>query len=230
MTKGKNENSQISLRYEGNEVFLESGEQSMSADFSKMGKRLTHANLTHELIVKAAKIKDFDHVPLVCDATAGLGEDSLLLAAAGCRVILYERDPMIAALLKNAIEKGASSDLSDIREAVSRMEVREEDSITALPKLFEEGITPDIVFLDPMFPEREKSSLVKKKFQLIHLLEKPCSDEDELLNSAVLAAPAKIIIKRPVKAAILGSIKPDYSLTGKTVRYDIILLKNLRRS
>ena len=41
------------------------------------------------------------------DATAGFGEDSLLLAAAGYNVELYEYDPVIAALLRDALRRAA---------------------------------------------------------------------------------------------------------------------------
>ena len=71
-----------------------------------------------------------------------------------------------------------------------------------------------------MFPERQKSALIKKKFQLIHRLEKPCGNEEELLDAAVELCPRKIVIKRPAKGAFLAGRKPDYSLDGKAIRYD----------
>ena len=73
-----------------------------------------------------------------------------------------------------------------------------------------------------MFPEKRKSSLTKKKFQLIHELEKPCDDEEELLGAALSAHPRRIVIKRPLKGPYLAGIKPDYSIKGKTIRYDCL--------
>ena len=83
---------------------------------------------------------------------------------------------------------------------------------------------PDIVLLDPMFPGRQKSGLVKKKAQLLQKLEKPCEDEEGLLQAAVSAGPRKIVIKRPLKGPFLAGRKPDYSITGKTIRYDCLLV------
>ena len=83
---------------------------------------------------------------------------------------------------------------------------------------------PDLVLLDPMFPERQKSALVKKKFQLIHRLEFPCMEEETLLNAAIAAGPRKILIKRPLKGPWLAGRNPGYSISGKAVRYDCILL------
>ena len=96
------------------------------------------------------------------------------------------------------------------------------DSVMALREL---DFAPDVVLLDPMFPQRQKSSLVKKKFQLLHSLESPCANEEELLDAARAAGPKKIVIKRPAKGAFLAGIKPDYSLEGKKIRYDCICLK-----
>lgn len=207
------------LHFTADGLALESNGQTMRCDFSNMLRRLRKGNLSGELLVKASKLKKFDGVPTVIDATAGLGEDSLLLAAAGFSVKLYERNPVIAALLKDAIQRAENNpELSDI---VKRMEVFEADSITQLPRLAEK---PDVIFLDPMFPEKTKTALTKKKFQLLHLLEHPCKDEAGLLAAAIAASPKKIVIKRPLKEAFLDGHKPDYSLKGKAIRYDCILL------
>jgi 16S rRNA (guanine1516-N2)-methyltransferase len=66
---------------------------------------------------------------------------------------------------------------------------------------------------------------VKKKFQVLHQLEQPCTDETELLDAAVSAGPRKIVIKRPLKGPYLAGRKPDYSLKGKAIRYDCIILQ-----
>ncbi len=160
------------------------------------------------------------------DATAGFGEDSLLLAAAGYNVELYEYDPVIAALLRDALRRAAKSSDDALRDAVSRMDLREGDSVSAMRAMAGSNEPPDIVLLDPMFPERRKSALVKKKFQLLQQLESPCegADEGELLEAAEAAGPRRIIIKRPLKGPYLAGRRPGYSITGKAVRYDCIVI------
>ena len=79
---------------------------------------------------------------------------------------------------------------------------------------------PDVILLDPMFPERQKSALVKKKLQMIQKLEIPCMDEVELMKTAIEANPKKLIVKRPPKGPHLAGLKPDYSNEGKAVRFD----------
>ena len=190
----------------------------LRADFTRMLPRLRPDRLARELLVRAARVRGVE-APVVVDATAGLGEDSLLLAAAGFSVRLYERDPVIAALLRDALERAA--DLPGLADAVSRMELFEEDSIAAMRTL---DTPPDVVLLDPMFPERTKSAAVKKKFQLLHRLERPCDDEFALLDAARAACPRKIVVKRPPKGPLLAGAKPNYQVIGKAVRYDVIVV------
>ena len=126
--------------------------------------------------VKASRIKGMnaaDGQLRAVDATAGFGEDSLLLAAAGYNVELYEYDPVIAALLRDALRRAAKSSYDALRDAVSRMDLREGDSVSAMRAMAGSNEPPDIVLLDPMFPERRKSALVKKKFQLLAAAGKP---------------------------------------------------------
>ena len=165
--------------------------------------------------------------PWAIDATAGFGEDSLLLAAAGFTVDLYEQDCVIAALLKDALDRAA--DEPALATAVARMRLHAgEDSVVGLRHTAEligqgELTVPDVVYLDPMFPERTKSAAVKKKFQLLHHLEQPCADEETLVEAALAVHPRKVVIKRPVKGPLLAGVKPSYQLAGKAVRYDVLV-------
>lgn len=214
LTKAK----QLYLKYDSNGLSLTDGSNELRGDFSENLKRLKQNNLQRELLVKAARLKGLDHTPLLLDATAGMGEDSLLLAASGFNVMLFEYDPVIAALLEDTLRRGLL--IPELCDIVSRMELHTDNSIDAMKSL---ESSPDVILLDPMFPARTKSSLVKKKFQLLQQLEPPCSDANLLLDAAIKARPHKIIIKRPVKGPFLGDIKPDFSLSGKAIRYDCIL-------
>ena len=83
---------------------LVQGKLSVRGDFTHMIPRLRPSNLNREFLVKAGRMKGIER-PVAIDATAGLGEDSLLLAAAGFRVHLFEYNPVIAALLLDAMER-----------------------------------------------------------------------------------------------------------------------------
>ena len=189
----------------------------LRADLMRLLPRLRADRLGRELLVRAARVRG-SAVPTVVDATAGLGEDALLLAAAGFTVTMFERDPVIAALLRDALDRAA--DKPQLKDIVERMTLVEGDSVSGLGAL---GFSPDVVFLDPMFPERTKSAAVKKKFQLLHHLELPCEDEEGLLDAALAVRPRKVVIKRPAKGPWLAGVKPSHSLAGKAVRYDVIV-------
>lgn len=207
----------LELRRDDEGLALVGGGMVLRADFARLLPRLRADRLGRELLVRAARVRGVE-APTAVDATAGLGEDSLLLAAAGFTVTMFEKDPVIGALLRDALERAANDPrLAGVAE---RMTLVEGDSMTGLREL---GFSPDVVFLDPMFPERTKSAAVKKKFQLLHHLERPCDNEGELLDAALAARPRKVVIKRPPKGPWLAGVKPSHSIAGKAVRYDVIV-------
>ena len=126
--------------------------------------------------------------------------------------------PVIFALLSDALERAKKD--PETAPIASRMTLFPGDSIPALPTLTPH---PDVVLLDPMFPERTKSALVKKKFQLLHQLERPCENEAALLDAALAARPKRVVIKRPAKGPYLAGVKPSYSLSGSAVRFDCVI-------
>ncbi len=194
---------------------LTDGTLTVCGDFTRMLGRLRPANLNRELLVKAARIKHAEGPLVAVDATAGLGDDSLLLAGAGFDVTMFERNPVIAALLRDALERAAH--LPELADIADRMKLVEGDSATKLAKL---ESRPDVVLLDPMFPAKRKDSAVKKKLQLLQRLEMPCDDEGALLDAARASGARKVVVKRPAKGPYLAKAKPSYSLSGKAIRYD----------
>ena len=208
----------LTLRLAADGLALLSDGQTLKGDFTAMASRLKQNNLARELLVRAAKIKHSAAAPTAIDATAGLGEDSLLLAAAGFQVTLYERNWVMYELLHDALQRAAQQ--AELAELVQRMQLVQQDSRQALQQL---QTPPDIILLDPMFPSRQKSALVKKKLQIIQKLELPCMDEQELLLAAMAAKPKKIVVKRPAKGPYLADMKPDYALCGRAVRFDCLI-------
>ena len=108
-----------------------------------------------------------------------------------------------------------------MKEIAARMKPAEGNSVELMPALLD---PVDVIYLDPMFPARQKSSLINKKLQLIQKLELPCSQETDLFDAAISADPDKIIVKRPLKSEFLAGRKPSYTLSGKAIRYDCYTL------
>lgn len=187
------------LKYQGN--------------FEQMLPRISGGRLQHEMLVHIARPKK-ENLKAI-DAAAGMGEDALLLAACGYEVTLYEKNAVIAALLRDTIRRARRNEL--LKGIVEKMHLIEGNSIELIPKQTDSA---DLVYLDPMFPARRKTGLINKKLQLIQKLEQPCDDEKAILDTAMLVHPKKIIIKRPLKGAYLAGMKPGYSVKGKAIRYD----------
>ena len=231
MSKGDAAGRDVELVRDERGLALVGAGMELRVDFAEMLPRVRQDRLSHELLVRAARVKGVEH-PVALDATAGLGEDSFLLAAAGFEVELYERDACVAALLRDGLERAAAK--PELAKITRRMHLHEDDSIAALeqlaagadPAAANSAIRPDVVYLDPMFPVRRKSAAVKKKAQLMQQLEAPCTDEEAcaLVRAALAAGPSKVVVKRPLKGPCLAGIKPAYSLEGRSVRFDVLVV------
>ena len=189
-------------------------------DFSqpRLQRRQHNELLTKALGVRSATPR------CVIDATAGMGVDSFLLARAGCTVTLIERSPLIAALLEDGIARAGRT--PSIAATAARMKLRQGDAIAVVPELAE-AQQLDIIYLDPMFPQRNKSALPKKAMQSLQALVGDDSDQAELLEVALQNARFRVVVKRHSKAKAIEGAKPTYSLQGKKIRYDIYALRKL---
>ncbi len=159
----------------------------------------------------------------VLDATAGLGRDSFILADLGCRVNLCERNPVVAKMLASGLASAATSDDAWLREVGQRMALHPGDARTL--NLGEQAF--DVIYLDPMFPERDKRAKVKKEMALFHHLLGAADDADQLLLWALQRDVARVVVKRPPRAPELAGRKPSHSISGKAVRYDVYVSRAL---
>ncbi len=168
-----------------------------------------------DLLVQAVKVR-VEVEPLLVDATAGMGRDGFLLAAAGFRVVMFEANPVVAALLADGLERARR--LAELASTVDRIRLVVADAVDHLPNLENH---PHVIYLDPMFPLRTKSALVKQELRLLQLLDRHSSDPALLLQTALAVQPRKVVVKRPLKGPALSAWPPDYSLKGKAIRFDV---------
>lgn len=207
-------------------------------DFTDAGLnfRLSQA-LSREAVVKAVggcvpRQSAGSAAPHLVDATAGLGQDAFILAAAGWQVSMIEQSRIVHALLEDGLRRardvaqgaGTGSDtepsarrarmLADILARLHLCEVG--DSADTLPTLK----PASVIYLDPMFPAREKAARVKKNRVLLQQLHGEEGSGEGLLPIALNLA-AKVVVKRPRLAGALQGLLPASSLTGKTSRFDI---------
>lgn len=164
--------------------------------------------------------------PSVVDATAGLGRDAFVLASLGTEVLLIERVAPIAALLEDGLLRAQGD--AEVAVIVARMRLRHGDSSRDLQTIVvDSGHDPQVIHLDPMFPHREKSALVKKEMRLFRELAGDDDDAPRLLEAALDVATHRVVVKRPRKAPPIAGPEPRHRLEEKTSRYDIYVHRSL---
>ncbi len=157
--------------------------------------------------------------PRILDLTAGLGRDAFLLADRGCAVVLLERSPVMAALLRDAIERGLQHE--ETAAACARMQLQQGDARTRLASWA--AVPPDVIVLDPMYPEHGTTALPHKEMRWLRELVGDDQDADALLEPALRLARKRVVVKRPLKAPDLDNCIPHHSHRGRAVRFDVYL-------
>lgn len=186
----------------------------------------------------------------IVDATAGWGRDAAVLASFGAHVVMLEKNPVMAELLRDALHRRYSSQDTPTHEQISPssgLGLGPTDITKPSPSLDDSQINattaphhalslqcidakrylqnlavsdyPDVIYLDPMHPTRQKSALVKKEMQVLQELVAYDEDVLALLQLAMSKATQRVVVKWPQRQPPL--MPPKRSISGKTVRFDI---------
>jgi len=149
----------------------------------------------------------------VIDATAGFGSDTFDFVRRGKTVVAIERVEVAAIMLE------AAACCRD--HETGTLQVVCGDAIEKIGSLK----TVDVIFLDPMFPDRDRHTAKPRKAQqFLRRLAGEDADGATLLQVARLHARGRVIVKRPRHAQPLGGT-PDIVHQGKAVRYDVYLAR-----
>jgi 16S rRNA (guanine1516-N2)-methyltransferase len=173
-------------------------------------------------LARASGIKG-SHLPRVLDTTAGFGRDAFVLASLGCQVTMLERSAVFAALLYDAMLRAALH--QETVEIVTRMELHCIDARHYLNSLQNSDFV-DTIYLDPMYPFRNKAALAKKDMRIARELAGDDEDAPRLLDQALRVAGKRVTVKRPHSAATLNALKPTAVIQSKNTRYDIYIMRN----
>lgn len=187
------------------------------ADFAGGQARHRREHGGGELLSKAVRASAR---PQVWDATGGLGRDSFVLACLGLDVQIFERHPAVFCLLADGVRR-ALDDAGAAAAAAARLRLHQGDAAQLMPQLAAQHGRPEVVYLDPMYPDRQKSAAVKKEMAYFHELVGTAQDETALLAAAMAVAAKRVVVKRPRLGAFLCGRKPDYHYTGKSTRFDV---------
>lgn len=213
--------------------------------------RLLHGGGRNQPLVRAVGIKrNFNRQQInawhIIDTTSGFCRDSWALAAVGCRVTALERCCWLHQMQVEALQCAGQAEQTEqsdnatnaLQSTAARITPVHTDAtswlqahaVQALEEQFRKTATADVIYLDPMYPERKKSAAVKKEMQALHQLLGPDTDSDALLASACNAAQSlatkRIVVKRPGWAEALPGFagwQVANSHSSENTRYDVYL-------
>jgi 16S rRNA (guanine1516-N2)-methyltransferase len=183
-----------------------------------------------QLIAKAVGLKGHFR-PHIHDLTAGLGQDAFVLATLGCQMSLVERVPVIFHLLEDGLQRAKQSEDPELLDIIKRLKLKKASGVAYLNQLAEPA---DVIYLDPMFPERSNSAKVKKAMEAFHAIVGSDTDAGELLTMALQKAKYRVVVKRPRKAPSINGqfpeltiAEPNLVISGKSSRFDVYTLEKM---
>lgn len=177
-------------------------------DYAFWKKR--HAAGKNQGLIKACQPKPGLYI---LDTTAGWGRDAAILSCFGAQVLMLERNPIVHALLKDALHRQDSTSQKSMQLSLIKTE-----ALAYLEALVPEHY-PDIIYIDPMHPLRQKAALVKKDLQVFQQFIGTDEDIVSVIQAAMTKALIRVVVKWPQKLPAL--IKPHHAVPGKTIRFDV---------
>lgn len=196
-------------------------QKSFYIDFceGKMAHRLQQGVGRKQPLARAVGIKK-DYLPSVLDVTAGLGRDAFLLASCGCEVMALERNETMYQLLQDGLQRASQDD--KLREIIARLQLKNISGHRYLESLKQD--IPDVIYLDPMYPLRKSSALVKQEMRIVREVVGDDKDTESLFELALHKAKQRVIVKRHHDTPPLMHQRPSHSIEGKTTRFDVYMM------
>ena len=179
--------------------------------------RRSKDSLSNQNLIKAVGLKQ---KLSVLDAMTGLGSDAFLLACAGCRVTMLERNEIVFSLLRDGFLRG-SKGLPETRAAVAEMMLLKGDFLEQNDELG----NFDVLYIDPMFPIKRNTARSKKPMYLLQQLLGEAQEETDLLSLALSKARDRVVVKRAKRSPNYNNRKPDINFKGTSSRYDVYLVR-----
>ncbi len=167
---------------------------------------------------KGGAMPDTATRPTVWDLTAGMGQDAFLMASMGYMVHLWERNAIVHALLADGLARAQQTHC-----AIAMRMVLHHGSASNLCQNPPNAPLPESIYIDPMFPSRNKTALPNKAMQALHTIVGHDDDADALLAVAQHYAKQRVVVKRPKLAPPLANKPPKWQHLGPTIRFDAYL-------
>lgn len=219
-------NSHTALQLQFNENIIELFDTALNTsicvDFitGSLAHRNKYGGGKGQAIAKAIGLHKYDK-PVVIDVTAGLARDAYVLASLGCQLTLIEQSPVLYTLIEDGLTRALNSNAEHaVTNFIELINANSQDYLTQI----DTNSRPDIIYMDPMYPERKKSALVKKDMQILHKLIGHTDDEVKLLECALKTAKRRVVVKRPIHANPVAHTTPSTTISSKKTRYDVYVI------
>ncbi|MBL7665310.1 MAG: class I SAM-dependent methyltransferase [Bacteriovoracaceae bacterium] len=158
-------------------------------------------SILKEPLAKAVGIKKVSEAPKVIDLTCGTMSDSMLFVSFGCEVMAFERNPIFAALITDALKHSSVEHFQFHFGQYS-------------------GGESGVLYFDPMYSHPNAKTAPKKEMALLREIISEDRDAQSFISQFL--GKQRIVIKRPIKAEPLLA-KPHHAISGKSTRYDVYL-------
>jgi 16S rRNA (guanine1516-N2)-methyltransferase len=158
------------------------------------------------LLVKACGHKGAGQT--LVDPFAGYGLDAICLAQAGFSVTAVEREQVVWLLLQDVVARQGLALETVYGDGIQLLQTSEQRW--------------NVVYLDPMFPQRNKRALPNRGLQHLQVLTREREAEVDLetvLRIAQRAAKDRVVLKRRARDPVIES--PAFQVKGQAVRFDV---------
>lgn len=148
----------------------------------------------------------------VVDLTGGLGRDAATCAGLGMHVRLFERHPVLALLLKDALDHAPESIAQHLMWGGTQAQAADWADAHA-------------VMYDPMYPSsgNHKGAAPGLQTQQLRAVVGHDDDVDQVFEQLQAHPPKRLAIKRPPRGQRVQLGKPSLSMRGGRVHWDIYL-------
>lgn len=180
--------------------------------------RLSQAAYGHEPLLKALGLYKQQEPVHLFDLSAGLGQDAFLMASMGHRVTAFERHPILACLLEDALTRAAQH--PHLMEIAARITLYPHDCQSVL-NAQDPKHKPDCIYFDPMFKGSKDTAKVNKAMQALRHLIPEDPDAKPVAELALNVAQKKVVIKRHKRSPILTRQAPSEQKCFQSCRWDI---------
>lgn len=191
-------NDQLALNHPNKPVF--------NLSTSSVTRRIKSGQSTELL-----KACDIGAGKTVLDGFGGWGVDGLTMALRDAQVTICEQAPLVH-MMQLDLARRLAFPANHVLDELGRF-------LTSTTTQF------DVVYLDPMFPLHPKGAKPRRDMEVLADLAIP-GDVASIFDMAMKNAIERVVVKHRLKATDSSLPSPNWTIKGRTVRFDVYTTSN----